>query len=57
METDPGLEFEHFLAQKLGMTVDRMRVEMSNDEFVRWEIYYAREAQRIELARMKGGGS
>lgn len=32
------------------MTVGRLRAEMSNDEFVRWEIYYARIAQREELA-------
>jgi len=34
------------------MTVGRMRVEMSNDEFVRWCSYYARRAQREELARL-----
>lgn len=56
METDPSLEFEHYLAVKLGMTVDRLRAEMSSAEFGRWEIYYARIAQREELARLKGGG-
>jgi hypothetical protein len=26
-----------------------MRAEMSNDEFIRWAIYYGRKAQRQEL--------
>lgn len=55
METDPDLEFEHFLAQKLGMTVSAMREEMSNDEYVRWHIYYARKAQREEMELAKRG--
>lgn len=38
------------------MTVARLRAEMSNDEFVRWEMYYARIAQRQELERLKQGG-
>jgi len=37
------------------MTVARLRAEMSNDEFVRWGIYYARKAQNMELAKLKGG--
>lgn len=35
------------------MTVDRLRREMSNDEFLRWGIFYARKAQREELERLK----
>lgn len=35
------------------MTVDRMRAEMGNDEYVRWGMYYARKAQRQELAGKK----
>jgi hypothetical protein len=38
------------LATKLGMTVGRLRTEMSNDEFIRWQAYYARKAQREQLA-------
>lgn len=38
------------------MTVARLRVEMSNDEFVHWHMYYARRAQREELAAKTGGG-
>ncbi len=53
METDPTLEFEHYLATKLGMTVAQLR-EMGNDEFVAWGIYYARIAQREELAKGNG---
>jgi hypothetical protein len=32
------------------MTVDRLRASLSGDEFMRWSIYYARLAQRQELA-------
>jgi hypothetical protein len=32
------------------MTVARLRAEMSNDEYLRWGIYYGRKAQREELA-------
>ena len=54
-ETNPTAEFEHFLAQKLGMTVGDMRARMSNAEFIRWEIYYQRIAQREELAAQLRG--
>lgn len=56
MEANPDLEFEHFLAQKLGMTVAAMREQMSNEEFVRWDIYYRREAQRREAELLKSKG-
>jgi hypothetical protein len=52
METDPTLEFEFFLAQKLGRTVADVRC-MGNAEFVGWQVYYARLAQAAQLA---GGG-
>lgn len=42
-----------FLAQKLRMTVARLRVELSNAEYVRWAMYFARQAQDMEL---RGGG-
>jgi len=38
------------------MTIDRLREEMSADEFCRWGIYYARKAQREQLAGGGGGG-
>lgn len=53
MENSPDLEFECFLAQKLSMTVARLRREMSNQEFVYWGTYYGRKAQREELERLK----
>jgi len=31
------------------MTVRQLRTEMPNDEFVRWQVYYGRKAQRQEL--------
>ncbi len=39
------------------MTVARLQAEMSNDEYVRWCIYYARKAQQeeLELLKAKGG--
>jgi hypothetical protein len=57
MERDPSLEFEFFLCSKLGgMTVDEMRERMSNEEFVRWSVYFGRKAQReeLEMKRAKG---
>lgn len=38
------------------MTVARLRAEMSNGEYVRWAMYYARIAQREELERLKAKG-
>lgn len=38
------------------MTVARLRAEMSNDEYVRWGIFYARKAQREELETLKAKG-
>lgn len=49
MENSPELEFEHFLAVKLSMTVSELRERMDNHEFVRWAIYYARIGQRKKL--------
>lgn len=50
MENEDGVEFEFFLAQKLGRTVHQLRSEMDNKEFVWWGVYYGRKAQRDELA-------
>lgn len=49
METTE-LEFEHFLAEKLHMSVARLRREVSSQEFVQWSVYYGRKAQRQEMA-------
>lgn len=47
-DAETGLEFEHFLAVKLGMTVRSLR-GMSNAEFIRWQMYFARDAQERQL--------
>lgn len=53
-EASPDLEFEFFLASKLGgMTVEEMRHRMSASEYVSWQIYYARKAQREEAELAK----
>jgi len=52
MENDPTLEFEFFLAQKLGRTVAELR-EMDHAEFVGWGVYYGRKAQRDHIATTK----
>lgn len=54
-EADSELEMEFFLADRLGMTVARLRAEMDHDEFVRWSVYHARRAQRKELALGNAG--
>lgn len=46
---DTELEFEHYLAVKLGKTVRQLRHEMDQGEFVRWSMYYARIAQQQEM--------
>lgn len=53
METNPELEFEHFLALKLSMTVDELRVRLSAAEFVRWVVYFGRQSQRQEIEQAK----
>jgi hypothetical protein len=49
MERTPELEFEFFLAQKLGKTVAELRT-MSQLEFVGWSVYYGRKSQREQIA-------
>lgn len=46
------MEFEFFLATKLGKTVGEIRA-MSNEEFGLWGAYYARIAQQRELERLR----
>lgn len=38
------------LALKLGRTVAELRAGMSSEEFQRWAVYFARIAQKRELA-------
>lgn len=49
METNPEVEFEFFLAEKLGRTVGELRRVLSQDEYLHWAVYYSRKAQRREL--------
>lgn len=53
LQADGDLEFDHFLAEKLGMSVARMREEISGAEYVRWQVYYGRQVQRREIAAKK----
>lgn len=53
METT-DLEFEFFLAEQLGMTVARLRQEVSNSELMAWGVYYGRKTQREQLATKRG---
>jgi hypothetical protein len=54
LEANPDEEFDLFLCRELGgMTVAEMRSRMSAAEWLDWHTYYARKAQRAELARLK----
>lgn len=60
-DADPGVEFDHFLCERLGWrSVGELRERMSHPEWLRWLVYYGRKAQRREIemakARMKGHG-
>jgi hypothetical protein len=46
-ELDP---FDWALAEGLGMTVERMRAEMSNPEWHSWRAFYVYRAAQRELA-------
>jgi len=35
------------------MTVARLEAELGHGEFVRWQVYYGRQAQRAELEAAK----
>lgn len=49
-EDRPDLEFDFFLAAKLGMSVAQMRETVAGDEWVGWAMFYGRKGQRDELA-------
>lgn len=57
LEDDPDLEFQYYLAQKLGKTRAELLESLSSAEYVMWSVYYARIAQRqeLEMAKSKGG--
>lgn len=48
---DPALEWEYYLAERLHMTVHDLRRRMGNDEFIRWQVYYGRKAQKQQQAQ------
>jgi allophanate hydrolase subunit 2 len=52
METT-DLEFEFYLADRLSMTVARLRLEMPAAEYIAWSVYYGRKAQRMEIEQAK----
>lgn len=56
MESNPSIEFDYFLAQKLGRTVAELH-EMSHTEYVGWTVYYGRLAQRQEIDQAKSRAS
>jgi hypothetical protein len=43
------------VAAKLGRTVAELRATMDSDEFMHWSIFYARDAQRKDLAAKMAG--
>lgn len=53
LENDADLEFEFYLADRLGLVVEEMRARMSNHEFVLWSRFHARRAQAKQLANMQ----
>ena len=48
-EADTGLEFDFFLAEQLHMTVGELRATMTGEEWIRWQVYYGRKAQRKQM--------
>jgi hypothetical protein len=55
LDRNPEVEFEFYLATKLHMTVRQIREQMTQAEFLQWNVYYGRLAQEMELAQMSGG--
>lgn len=49
METDPSIEADCFLAEKLGKTLGEIRA-MPAADWVTLSVYYGRKAQRAQLA-------
>lgn len=49
-QQNPTKENEFYIAHQLGWrSVSEMRTGMSNQEFLLWEVYFARLKQREEL--------
>ncbi len=43
------LEFEFFLAQKLGRTVQELRQSLTAHEYMQWGVFYRRKADKQQL--------
>lgn len=54
-ETNPDIEFDFFLADRLRMTVAEMRATVSAEEWRYWNTYHGRIDQRRELAQKMAG--
>jgi hypothetical protein len=51
LESNPDVELDFILTERLGWgSVERMRRGMLNSERLIWAVYYARKAQRRQLA-------
>jgi hypothetical protein len=48
-EENPDEDLDFRVAQIVGRTVDELRQTISNEEFVAWGVWLARERQREEL--------
>lgn len=55
-ENEDDIDFEHFLALKLTMTVSELRARMSHGEFIRWGMYYARISQAKQMQAQRAEG-
>lgn len=53
LETGTELLFELYLAEKLGKTLGEIR-QLPNDEFMAWNMYYARKAQQQAITAGQG---
>lgn len=54
LDAESDLEFEFYLADRLGMTVARLRDELGAGEFLYWSRFHMVRQQREELAAAKG---
>lgn len=55
-ESSPDLEFEFYIADRLGCTLGELRERMPAGEYVQWWIFHSRWAQRKELEARKAAG-
>jgi hypothetical protein len=51
MAGDSDLEFQYYLADRLGRTRAELLDTMSSAEYVDWTVYHGRKAQRTEMAQ------